>query len=91
MSTATITPVQPRLQLSHLTEQLDSFRAAGTFFKLRELDDTQGPVCTYDGKKVINLASNNYLGLCNHPKLEEAAIQACHSCSEASLSWLRNS
>ena len=76
MSTATITPVQPRLQLSHLTEQLDSFRAAGTFFKLRELDDTQGPVCTYDGKKVINLASNNYLGLCNHPKLEEAAIQA---------------
>jgi glycine C-acetyltransferase len=36
----------------------------------------QGPVCTYDGHKVINLASNNYLGLCNHPKLEEAAIQA---------------
>jgi glycine C-acetyltransferase len=33
-------------------------------------------VCTYDGKHVINLASNNYLGLCNHPKLREAAIAA---------------
>ncbi len=40
------------------------------------LDDVQGPVCTYDGKQVINLASNNYLGLCDHPKLREAATQA---------------
>jgi glycine C-acetyltransferase len=48
----------------------------GTFFHLRVLDDQQAPVCTYDGKRVINLASNNYLGLCNHPRLEEAAIDA---------------
>jgi glycine C-acetyltransferase len=40
------------------------------------LDDEQGPICTYDGKRVINLASNNYLGLCDHPKLREAAIAA---------------
>ena len=40
------------------------------------LDDVQAPVCTYDGKRVINLASNNYLGLTAHPKLREAAIQA---------------
>lgn len=66
----------PRPQLAHLTAQLDELKAKGTFFKLRELDDIQGPVCTYDGRKVINLASNNYLGLCNHPKLEEAAIRA---------------
>jgi glycine C-acetyltransferase len=65
-----------RPQLAHLTAQLDDLKAKGTFFKLRELDDIQGPVCTYDGRKVINLASNNYLGLCNHPKLEEAAIRA---------------
>ena len=65
-----------RPQLAHLTQQLDVMRDAGTFFKLRELDDRQGAVCTYDGREVINLASNNYLGLCNHPKLEEAAIQA---------------
>jgi glycine C-acetyltransferase len=65
-----------RPQLSHLTAALEDFRRAGTYFKLRELDDVQGPVCTYDGRKVINLASNNYLGLCNHPKLREAAIRA---------------
>ena len=65
-----------RPQLAHLTAQIDELRAKGTFFKLRELDDVQAPVCTYDGQKVINLASNNYLGLCNHPKLEEAAIRA---------------
>ena len=74
MATATATATRPQLQ--HLTAQLDDLRAAGTFFKLRELDDIQAPVCTYDGKKVINLASNNYLGLCNHPKLAEAAIAA---------------
>jgi glycine C-acetyltransferase len=33
-------------------------------------------VCTFDGKRVINLASNNYLGLTTHPKLREAALQA---------------
>jgi glycine C-acetyltransferase len=65
-----------RPQLAHLTAQLDELRQRGTFFKLRVLDDEQGPVCTYDGKKVINLASNNYLGLCEHPKLREAAIAA---------------
>jgi glycine C-acetyltransferase len=71
---STVTAARP--QLAHLSAQLEALRIAGTFFRLRELDDIQGPVCTYDGKKVINLASNNYLGLCNHPKLEEAAIQA---------------
>src|ERR1700742_621885 len=70
------TAAAKRPQLAHLTAQLDDLRQRGTFFKLRELDDQQAPVCTYDGKQVINLASNNYLGLCNHPKLEEAAIAA---------------
>ena len=65
-----------RPQLAHLAAQMNALREAGTFFKLRELDDVQGPVCTYDGRKVINLASNNYLGLCHHPELEEAAIAA---------------
>ncbi len=72
MSTAAST----RPQLAHLTEQLNDLRQRGTYFKLRILEDEQGPVCTYDGKQVINLASNNYLGLCDHPKLREAAIAA---------------
>jgi len=66
----------PRPQLAHLTAALDDLRARGTYFHLRVLDDAQAPVCHYDGREVINLASNNYLGLCNDPRLEEAAIAA---------------
>jgi glycine C-acetyltransferase len=65
-----------RPQLAHLTAQLDELRAQGTYFRLRVLDDQQAPVCHYDGREVINLASNNYLGLCNDPRLREAAIAA---------------
>ena len=70
-------PTATRLNpLSFLTTQLDELKAKGTYFRLRVLEDEQEPVCTFDGKKVINLASNNYLGLTTHPKLREAAIAA---------------
>ncbi len=62
--------------LSYLTNQLDELKAKGTYFRLRVLEDEQEPVCTFDGKQVINLASNNYLGLTTHPKLREAALEA---------------
>ena len=65
-----------RPQLAHLSAQLEALRNQGTYFKLRVLDDAQAPVCHYDGREVINLASNNYLGLCDHPKLREAATAA---------------
>ncbi len=65
-----------RPQLAHLTAAMEELRAKGTHFKLRVLDDQQAAVCQYDGHEVINLASNNYLGLTNHPKLIEAAIAA---------------
>ncbi len=65
-----------RPQLAHLTATLDELKSKGTYFHLRVLDDQQAPVCHYDGKQVINLASNNYLGLANHPKLIEAALKA---------------
>ena len=78
---ATLTPTSEakatkRPQLANLTAQLDALRAQGTYFRLRVLDDQQAPVCHYDGRRVINLASNNYLGLCNDPRLREAAIAA---------------
>jgi glycine C-acetyltransferase len=73
MVTQTPTRTNP---LSYLTEQLNDLKAKGTHFHLRVLDDEQAPVCTFDGKKVINLASNNYLGLTTHPKLREAALEA---------------
>jgi len=70
-------PVQTtRPQLAYLGQQLDELKKKGTYFKLRVLDDEQAPECTFDGKHVINLASNNYLGLTTHPKLREAAIEA---------------
>src|SRR6201998_3145865 len=62
--------------LSYLTDQINELKAKGTHFKLRVLEDEQAPVCTFDGKKVVNLASNNYLGLTTHPKLREAALEA---------------
>ena len=62
--------------LSYLTDQINDLKAKGTHFKLRVLEDEQAPECTFDGKKVINLASNNYLGLTTHPKLREAALEA---------------
>ncbi|MGA7343677.1 MAG: aminotransferase class I/II-fold pyridoxal phosphate-dependent enzyme, partial [Terracidiphilus sp.] len=71
-----MTQETPRPQLAHLTAVLDELRAKGTHFNLRILDDQQAPVCHYDGRQVINLASNNYLGLANDPRLVEAAIAA---------------
>src|SRR4029078_2607568 len=62
--------------LAYLTDELNTLKTKGTNFHLRLLDDEQAPVCTFDGKKVINLASNNYLGLTTHPKLREAALEA---------------
>ncbi len=62
--------------LSYLSEQLETWRKAGTYQRLRVLESACEPVATFDGKEVINLASNNYLGLADHPKLIEAAIAA---------------
>src|SRR5262244_1720016 len=70
-------PVTTRVDpLSYLTDQLDELKTKGTYFRLRVLEDEQAPLSTFDGKRVINLASNNYLGLTTHPKLREAALQA---------------
>ncbi|HTY46905.1 MAG TPA: aminotransferase class I/II-fold pyridoxal phosphate-dependent enzyme [Methanomassiliicoccales archaeon] len=45
-------------------------------WRLRELEGPSTPWCVVDGKKVLMLCSNNYLGLSNHEKLKEAAIRA---------------
>src|SRR3954466_7786373 len=69
----TATRVDP---LTYLGDQINQLKEKGTHFRLRVLEDEQEPVCTFDGKRVINLASNNYLGLTTHPKLREAALAA---------------
>lgn len=67
-----------RPQLSYLTDQMNDLKAKGTHFNLRVLEDEQAPECTIDGRQVINIASNNYLGLTTHPRLREAALEAIH-------------
>ena len=71
-----MTQTAARPQLAYLTAVLDELKAKGTHFKLRVLDDQQAPACHYDGREVINLASNNYLGLANHPRLIAASLKA---------------
>lgn len=65
--------------LAFLGEQLQSWRDAGTFQHARTLETACEPVCRFDGREVINLASNNYLGLANHPKLVEASVNAART------------
>ena len=62
--------------LSYLHDQLEQWRQEGTYQHLRILQSASAAESKFDGKQVINLASNNYLGLTTHPKLREAAIEA---------------
>src|SRR6266851_4560547 len=71
-----MTTTASRRQLSYLADQMNELKAKGTHFSLRVLEDAQSPESTIDGKRVINLASNNYLGLTTHQKLREAALEA---------------
>ena len=64
--------------LGYLSEQLESWRQGGTYQRLRVLETACEPIARFDGRAVINLASNNYLGLADHPKLVEAAVAATH-------------
>jgi glycine C-acetyltransferase len=62
--------------LAYLTTELTSLREQGLYRKLRILEGRQQATTEFDGRSVVNLSSNNYLGLTTHPKLVEAAIQA---------------
>ncbi|MEA3408866.1 MAG: pyridoxal phosphate-dependent aminotransferase family protein, partial [Candidatus Eisenbacteria bacterium] len=55
---------------------VDSLRAANQFFYLRQIDPAASPVVTMNGRKLIMLGSNNYLGLATHPKVVEATVKA---------------
>src|SRR5881392_3184348 len=72
--TATLATKQNPLQ--YVSDQLQELRTKGVAPKLRVLEGEQKPVCTFDGKEVINLASNNYLGLTTHKTLRKAALEA---------------
>src|SRR6266567_8787335 len=66
----------PNAQLQYLVDELSKLREQKLYQKLRILETEQLPVANFDGQEVINLSSNNYLGLTTHPKLKEAAVRA---------------
>jgi len=62
--------------LAYLSTELDTLRQQGLYRSLRVLEDRQQAATHFDGRSVVNLSSNNYLGLTTHPKLIEKAIKA---------------
>ena len=68
--------MMPKAQLQYLSDELNNLREQKLYQKLRILQTEQLPVSTFDGREVINLSSNNYLGLTTHPKLRQRAIEA---------------
>ena len=66
----------PKDQLQYLSDELQKLREQKLYQKLRILETEQRPVARFDGREVINLSSNNYLGLTTHPKLKQKALEA---------------
>src|SRR6266853_2050113 len=62
--------------LSFLASDLDSLKAQGLYRHLRVLEGEQKAKASVDHRQVVNLSSNNYLGLTTHPALRERAIEA---------------
>ncbi len=62
--------------LAFLAAEIEELKAKGLFRRLRVVQSEQRSRCVIDGREVITLSSNNYLGLNTHPKLREAAIDA---------------
>jgi glycine C-acetyltransferase len=62
--------------LAFLGDELTSLKAQGLYRRLRVLDDQQAARTRVDGREVVNLSSNNYLGLTTHPRLKEKALAA---------------
>jgi glycine C-acetyltransferase len=62
--------------LDYLTEQLAELERQGLAIHPRTLEGPTGARARFDGRDVINLASNNYLGLANHPRMNAAAAEA---------------
>jgi glycine C-acetyltransferase len=62
--------------LDDLNDRLAELEAQGLRIHPRTLEGEQRARATFDGREVVNLASNNYLGLAAHPRLKEAAAKA---------------
>jgi len=68
--------MNPSELYSTLSRELENFKEAKTFKYEVPLESEQGGDVTVNGQEVVMLASNNYLGLANHPKIKDAARKA---------------
>lgn len=59
-----------------LDDEIKQLKAENRFITLHILQSAQSPVAVIDGKKVVNLTSNNYLNLTTHPRVKAAAVKA---------------
>jgi 8-amino-7-oxononanoate synthase len=59
-----------------LQDRLDELKASGLYRRMRMVSGPQGPRVVLDGRPVLLLCSNNYLGLADHPRVREAAADA---------------
>jgi glycine C-acetyltransferase len=71
-----MTTISRRDPLRYLGDELDTLKAQGLYRQLRIVEDEQRAHTTVDGRSVVNLSSNNYLGLTTHPRLRERALEA---------------
>jgi 8-amino-7-oxononanoate synthase len=62
--------------LSEIDDRLDDLRSRGLYRRMRMVSGPQGPRVLLDGRPVLLLCSNNYLGLADHPRVREAAADA---------------
>lgn len=62
--------------LDFITQKLDELKEQGVYRKLAVLESPSDARCRINGKEVINLSSNNYLGLANNPRMKKAGIEA---------------
>lgn len=63
-------------ELKYLKDSVQELKDQGVYRKLPVLEGENGAEIILNGKSVINLSSNNYLGFANHPKLKDSAIKA---------------
>lgn len=56
-------------KMSFVTEELKRLKNEGLYVNIRVIESPQGPWVQIEGRRVLNLCSNNYLGLCNDPRL----------------------
>ncbi len=71
-----MTAAPRRDPLAFIAEEVEELKSRHLYRPLRVMSDAQGPVTVVDGREVISLSSNDYLGLTHHPRLRDAALAA---------------